>query len=339
MRRSPGLAAGPAAVRCPAGRVLEGRGPQRLAHCGLHGVELVVAGDLLLQAPAAVVLEHDEVPHQVEEPPVIAHPLHQHLELRQRQVCELLAGDGAPRLEPLAARGQRPEPGLQPVGHHHRRIHREQPRQVVLVGLELVPRRPDGGVGVGRVLEFDHPERQPVDEQHDVGAPFGLVLNDGELVDCQPVVVGGVVEVDHPSLRAPDPRAVAVLDVHAFHHHAVEGPVAGLHGRSLRAGQAPNCIAQRLGGQPRIEPCQRIPQCRGQHHGAVVGSLRRSRLRVDLRPMGDGPAQFAEPAERSGLDVGLGEPGHAARARPARAQRAAEVRMRTIVRRLALAES
>jgi len=37
-------------------------------------VELVVAGHLLGQPPAAVVLEDDEVPHQIEKPALLEQP-------------------------------------------------------------------------------------------------------------------------------------------------------------------------------------------------------------------------------------------------------------------------
>ena len=51
-----------------------------------------------------------------------------------------------------------------------------------------------------------------------------LALDNGELVHCQPVVVGWVVEAYHPGLAAPgfggrDP----VLCIDAFDQHPVEG--------------------------------------------------------------------------------------------------------------------
>ena len=243
------LAARPAIGICgPARGVLKRSSPQRLVHRGLNGVELVVAGDLLVEPAAAVVLEHDEVPHQVEEPPPIAHTLKQHLKLRQVLVGDFLAADGTPRLEPFPPCGEGAQPGLQAVGHDQGGVHREQSGQVGLVGLELLPGGPDGGVGVCRVLEFDHPERQPVHEQHHIGAPLDLVLHNGELVDGQPVVVARIVEVDDSGLRAPDPPAVAVLDGHTVDDHAMERPVAGLERRPLGVSQPPNGVAQRHAG-------------------------------------------------------------------------------------------
>ena len=41
----------------------------------------------------------------------------------------------------------------------------------------------------GRVLQFDHRERQAVDEQHDVRPADVLAFGDCELIDGEPVVV------------------------------------------------------------------------------------------------------------------------------------------------------
>ena len=63
------------------------------------------------------------------------------------------------------------------------------------------------------MLEFDHPQREPVDERHDVQAAAVLVFYDGELVDGQPVVAGGMVEVEDSGVVAADSAGgVAVLD-------------------------------------------------------------------------------------------------------------------------------
>ena len=55
---------------------------------------------------------------------------------------------------------------------------------------------------VRRILEFDQAKRKSVDEQRDVGSALVLSLDDGELVDRQPIVVRGVPVVEHGDLRA-----------------------------------------------------------------------------------------------------------------------------------------
>src|SRR2546426_1175284 len=75
-------------------------GSQRLLDGDVHGVELVVPSHLLGEAPAADVLKHDEVAHEIEETAVVEHPFQDHLELREKARCDLPPCDGAPRLEP-----------------------------------------------------------------------------------------------------------------------------------------------------------------------------------------------------------------------------------------------
>ncbi len=204
----------------------------------------MVAGHLLGQLPAAaclsgrqVVLEHDEVPDQSQKPARRADAFQHHLELGQLWIGQACSGDGAPGLEPLPPGSERADARLQAVGDHQGRVHGKQRRQLGLVGLELPPGGPDRGVLVGRVLELDDPERQAVDEQHHVGAARVPVLADGELVDRQEIVVGGIVEVDDPHLGSPDDAYLlrqaigrSVLHRHAVHQHPVEGPVACFEG-------------------------------------------------------------------------------------------------------------
>ena len=76
---------------------------QGLVHRDAHRVELVIPRHLLDQRAAAVVLEHDEVADEREEPPRLEDALQHHLELGHMRVGQRLPGDGAPGLEPLPA--------------------------------------------------------------------------------------------------------------------------------------------------------------------------------------------------------------------------------------------
>ena len=228
--------------------------PQRLADGHLYRVKLVVARHLLRELAAARILEHHEVAHEVEEPSRREQPLDRDLQLGQVRIGEPLARDRAPRLHPLAPGRERADPRLDAVGDQQHFIEREQRRQLGLVGLELLERRPDGGVFVGRVLELDHRQRQPVDEEDDIRPARVLVLGDRELIDREPVVVLRIVEVEHARLRPAD-RAVrrAVLHRHALHQQAMYGAVAGRQLRAFGARQPPEGIRQSLGRQHGVE--------------------------------------------------------------------------------------
>ena len=259
-------------------------------------MELVVTRHLLDERTAAVVLEHDEVADERQEPARLKDPFEHDLQLRHVWIGQGLAGDRPPGLEPLPAGGQRADPRLDPVGDHEGGVHGEQRRKLGLVGPELLPRAPDSRVLVRRVLELDHPERQAVYEQHYIRAALVLVLDDGELVDRQPVVVGRVVEIDNTGLRPPD-RAVldAVLHRHAIHDHAMEGAVAGLQHRPFRAGQLGEGVVERRCGKGRVEPRERVAEPTPQHHLAVIGALGILRIGGDFWAVDYLPAEILQP--------------------------------------------
>ena len=105
--------------------------------------------------------------------------------------------------------------------------------------LELLPGVPDVGVFVGGVLEFDDSQGQPVQEEDDIRPPGGLVFLDGELVDCEPVVVVGVFEVDGGcGFPAHGPVVASDGDGDAPGEGVVEGPVPGFQGRPVGVDQS-----------------------------------------------------------------------------------------------------
>ena len=281
---------------------------QRLGDRYSHGVELVIPGHLLGQLAAAVVLEHDEVPGQRQEPVPLAHPLEHHLQLGQMRGGEGLAAYRAPRLEPLPPCGECAHARLDSVRSDERRVEGEQVREFGLVGLDLVPGRPDRGLLVRRVLELDQTKRKAVDEQHDVRPPLVLAVDDSELVDRQPVVVGGVIEVEDGDLRtAKRAPSGPVLDRHAVHQHAVKRTVADFQRRAFRPGQLAEGVLQGFGRQGWIQPIQNVAQPRFQNDFAVVGSLRVRRVRGNVGPVGHLPPQAFEPFECGVFDLRLGE--------------------------------
>ena len=140
----------------------------------------------------------------------------------------------------------------------------EQGRDVVLVGLQLIERRPDRGVFIGGVLEFDDRQRQTVDEDDHIRTPVDLaVLVRGfhrVLVDDQPVVVIGVLEIHHihpPADHAPIFGFVIHLD--AVDQQVMKGMVVEQQRRLDRAGDLAQGFFQRILGQGRVDPAQRVP--------------------------------------------------------------------------------
>lgn len=88
-----------------------------------------------------------------------------------------------------------------------------------------------------------------------------LVLHHGELVHGQPVVVRGIVEVDHPRLRAADRSlGIAVLHCHAVHQQAMQRAVALDQVRALGPPQLAEGVLDRLCRQRGVETGERIAE-------------------------------------------------------------------------------
>ena len=175
------------------------------------------------------------------------------------RVGQCFARDRTPGLEPFPPGGQRADARFDSVRDQQGRVHAEQRRQFGLIGLELLPGGPDGRVFVCRVLEFDDPERQAVDEQHHIGPALVLILNNRKLIDCQPVVIDRRIEINHLRLRATyRPVVRAILYGHAIYQHAVKGTVAGLRCRPVRVGQLPKSVVQGFGRQVGVEQSEGV---------------------------------------------------------------------------------
>jgi hypothetical protein len=338
-----GIAARPLAGLVPARRL---RGPVRgqrlcgaqgLFHGRVHRVKLVVAGHLLHELAASAaggrrVLEHDEVAQQVEKAPLLENPLQHHLQLRLLRGRILAPGDGAPGFEPLLARAERADPRLHAVGDHQHGVGYEQRRNLRLIGLELLKGRPHGRVLVGRVLELDHGQRQAVEEQHHVRTPRVLSLRNRELVDGEPVIVGGHVEVDDLCLRPGDRAVLApVLDRDAIDQHPVhravalhERPVCRTGRRRIHARELAVGVFQRLGGKVRIQADERLTQPPLQHDVAIVrvAALGSRFAGGDVGAVEHRVAQRFEPGEGGGFDDGFGEGGRHGASHSARIGRA-----------------
>jgi hypothetical protein len=143
--------------------------PQRLGHRLVDGVVLVVGGRLLDQRPAAVVLENDEIAHQIEKAPLLEDAGDEHGQLGHARILDIVARDGSPGQVPLGVGRQCAQPGVGAVGDDQGGVIGQQRRDLGLVGLELLEGFPDVGLLVGGVLQLDDRQRQAVDEQDDVG--------------------------------------------------------------------------------------------------------------------------------------------------------------------------
>ena len=159
-----------------------------------HGAELVVARDLLGDLAALVLLEGDAGPQVVHQRPRLEQPADQRL---QRRRAAAVIVQGPPGHEATATAGDRADAGKHAVRDHQHQVRHEQVGRGLHVAVELVDGDAEVGLGVGRVLELDHRDRQAVEEHGQVRADdFARRPGDAELAHHQQVVRGRVVEVD-----------------------------------------------------------------------------------------------------------------------------------------------
>ena len=210
--------------------------------------------------------------------------------------------------EALAGGGQAANLGLGAVGDHQQLVEREEAGDLGLVGLELLPGGVDGGFGVGGVLELDDGEGEAVDEEEDVRAALGLAL-DCELVDGEPVVVGGVVEVDKADELAARLAVAHDLDGDALDEERVEGAVGVDEGGGIGLGRLAERLLAGFRGGGGVEAGDGGLEAAGKDDVAVVGALGGGFAGGDVGAVEDLPADLGEPFEGGFFDDGFGEAG------------------------------
>lgn len=176
------------------------RGANRLGDGLADRSDLVVARQLLHHAVASI-LEDDEALDQVEKATLLEHPGEERAQLQRPRRGHLLAIHGAPGREPLPGRAERADPGHHAIRGNEQLVVDERRADLLLVGLELVERVARRGVLIGGVLQLDDGERQTVQEDEDVRTPVMVPLDDGELVDGEPVILIGGIEVGEAQAR------------------------------------------------------------------------------------------------------------------------------------------
>ena len=80
------------------------RRAQRLLHCNVDRMKLVVPRELLRHRAAAEIFKHDEIAKEVEKASLVKNSLDHHLEFGYIIFSKRLTGDRSPRFEPLPTR-------------------------------------------------------------------------------------------------------------------------------------------------------------------------------------------------------------------------------------------
>ena len=136
-----------------------------------------------------------------------------------------------------------------------------------------------------------------------------LVLNDGELVDHQPIVVLGIVKIEEVDRAPDDAPLVGMLDGDAVDEEAVELAVGRDEGGGRQAGKLAEGVIESGFGDGRVEALKRGAQAGGKEHLGIGGTLGAVAIAGQVRAEGAGVAQAGEPVEGGLLNVGFGK-GH-----------------------------
>ena len=196
------------------------------------------------------------------------------------------------------------------VGDDERRIACEQRRDRRLIGFELPEGAPHRRILIGRILQLDDAEWQPVDEQHDVQSARLLPINHGELVGRDPVVVVVRIEIEQARLRAGDRSVgVGVFDSDAADQHAMQRAVARDQSRSINARQLAEGIIERCRRHSGVEPRQRLTQRGFEDDIAIirVATLGAGTAHRNVRAVQHGVAQALQPCECGLLGYGFSQ--------------------------------
>ena len=277
-------------------RTAGARGTYHLADRRTHGMELVVASDLLHQP--AIILEQHEVAQVIQQQLRRQRTAHQRLQLVElAQRIELLAIDGAPVHEALGIGRQRAHARLAAIGNHQDLVVVEQIGNLLLVGLNLIEGLPQVGVHIGGVLQLQQHQRQAVDEQDDVRPAGVLGSLHAELVDRQPLVGAHIGPVDQAHEIAAGFAVLLVLHRHPADQQAMKQTISRQLHRHTQLQHLAQRILPRRQRNLRVEPSDGRAQTHAQQYIAIALALRVITLVGDVRAVQVGVTNLRQPAE------------------------------------------
>ena len=163
---------------------------------------------------------------EVEKTALVEGAPEQDLQLRHRGRGERFALNGPPWHHPFPVRADRADAGVGAVRCDDYGSIVKQRWNLALVDLQVLECVVRGRVLVGGILEFNDGKRQPVHEHDNIRAAVALALDHGELVDGEPVVSTGRLEIDQLHAVAGNAAILAaVLHFDPVAKHGVKAPV------------------------------------------------------------------------------------------------------------------
>lgn len=149
-----------------------------------------------------------------------------------------------------------------------------------------------------RTLQFQHCQRQSVDESRDVGADdLALALHD-KLVGDEPAIGGQILTVEQAQANRPRLAILDDLDRHAGREHRVKCSVILLEFLTWHTEHGLNRRINHGGRRIRIERCQGAPEFRLQHALTIIAPCADRSVRRKMVAWQRAPTDQIEPRQR-----------------------------------------
>lgn len=211
-----------------------------------HGVELVVGAQYLDVFPV-LLRAADEAAEQLDEAALLEHPAEEDVEIGVARVLQP-AVHGLPLHESVLAGGDGPGLGRGQVAHHAEGVVDEQRGNLLHVVAQLGVGLRDVGCLARGGFELDDHQRQPVDEDDDVGPSHRTLLDRPLVRDREPVAHREVV-IHQPHQSRALLFAVEVVDRHAVLEHVGEPGVFAGERTAFDVSDAGDCLVDGGAGE------------------------------------------------------------------------------------------
>ena len=159
----------------------------------------------------------------------------------------------------------------------------KQRGDLLLVRLQLIERRRQGGVFITGSLQLDNGQRQAVDKHDDIRPAIDAPRNNSKLVDDHPVVGIGIVKIKDTHLAGGEHAVLSeIFHIHAFHEEFMDAPVLLKQIGQFALCQRSDGIGSSLRRQSGIESAYGLFKPPSQNNRVVAFPFRAFPVRPDI---------------------------------------------------------
>ncbi|MFU0780190.1 MAG: hypothetical protein ACFWT4_18740 [Citrobacter braakii] len=153
-----------------------------------------------------------------------------------------------------------------PVAHHQRFVADKQVAEFVFIGLQLVKRSPDIGIGINRAFQLNHRHRQAVDIANDIGTTNLFYPLNSYLIHDHKAVIARMVKIHQQRFIVNRFVFTLVLNGYAVEQQVMEGFIADDQIRAFGVGNTQYHLFQHRNREMGIDGLQLLQHYRAQKH-------------------------------------------------------------------------